>query len=97
MDRTQIIAELEKNIADLSAARALLTNVEGVQTAAKRKIHVINKGTQLGKMDPIRPSRKQISAEGRARMAAAQQKRWKLKKREARAAQKEVFGKRVNA
>lgn len=85
MDRDAIVAELDRDIDSLVQARALLTNAAGVQTAAKRKIHVINKGTQLGKMDPIRPSRKQISAEGRARMAAAQQKRWKLKKRAQRA------------
>lgn len=64
MDREGIIAELDRNIADLTAARTLLTKVEGLQT---EKLHLVKKRT--------------ISAEGRERMKAAQQKRWRKAKR----------------
>lgn len=65
MDREGIIAELDRNIADLTAARTLLTKVEGLQT---EKLHL------------VKPKRK-MSKQSRANIAAAQQKRWRKAKR----------------
>jgi hypothetical protein len=60
MDRTEIIQVLDTVINSLEKARALLT---GHTAPLKRGL-------------PVRSGRRKVSAEGRARMAAAQKARW---------------------
>jgi len=74
MDTTEIIQTIDAEIARLEQARALLN---GHTAPAKR-------GRPLGSK-PVatsKPLRRKLSAEGRARIAAAQKARWaKTKKR----------------
>jgi hypothetical protein len=69
MDTTEIIQKIDAEIARLEKARALLNGHVG--SAAKRGRPVSSKLTAVSK-----PARRKISAEGRARIAAAQKARW---------------------
>jgi hypothetical protein len=67
MDTTEIIETIDAEIARLERARVLLN---GHTTPAKRGRPVNSAAT------PTKPPRRKISAEGRARIAAAQRARW---------------------
>jgi hypothetical protein len=74
MDTTDIVAGIDAEIARLQQARALLS---GTTTKIKGRKPV--KATSGAKTKP----RRQISAEGRARIAAAQKARWAKAKKKA--------------
>jgi hypothetical protein len=67
MDTAEIIETIDAEIARLEQARVLLN---GHTTPAKRGRPVSSAAT------PTKPPRRMISAEGRARIAAAQRARW---------------------
>jgi hypothetical protein len=69
MDTTEVIQSIDAEIARLEKARALLNG--HVSTPAKRGRPVSSK---LGAT--AKPQRRKMSAEGRARIAAAQKARW---------------------
>jgi hypothetical protein len=69
MDTLEVIQSIEAEIARLEKARALLNG--HVSTPAKRGRPVSSK---LGAT--AKPQRRKMSAEGRARIAAAQKARW---------------------
>jgi hypothetical protein len=81
MDTKEIIAQIDSEIARLQEARSILSNTTG--TKAKRGP---NKA-RLAIVPVISPKRT-MSAEGRARIAAAQKARWAKAKRAAKTAQK---------
>jgi len=71
MDTTELLSAIDSEIAALKQARALLAGQDGYRTP-----HI---ASGLKK-------RHTMSAEGRARIAAAQRKRWAKQKRAAKAA-----------
>jgi hypothetical protein len=68
MDTTQIIQTIDAGVARLEKARALL---KGHTTTPKRGRPVSSKPVAT-----LKPHRREMSAEGRARIAAAQKARW---------------------
>jgi hypothetical protein len=75
MDTTEIIQTIDAEIARLEKARALLNG--DTTSAARRERSLISKPTSIAKGH----KRRKISAEGRARIAAAQKARWAKTKR----------------
>jgi hypothetical protein len=73
MDTTEIIQTIDAEIARLEKARALLNG--DTKSAARREQSLITKTT------PKAHKRRKMSAEGRARIAAAQKARWAKTKR----------------
>lgn len=71
MEMKSVLAEIDEELSRLIQARALLAGVNGVKPAAARK----KKGRQR--------KRRKMSAEGRARIAEAQRKRWAAQKKKA--------------
>jgi hypothetical protein len=69
MDTLEVIQSIEAEIARLEKARALLNG--HVSTPANRGRPVSSKPVATAK-----PQRRKMSAEGRARIAAAQKARW---------------------
>jgi hypothetical protein len=74
MDTTEIIQTIDAEIAHLEKAKALL---DGHTTSPKRGRPVSSK--PVAAHAPVK--RRKISAEGRARIAAAQKARWAKAKR----------------
>jgi hypothetical protein len=73
MDLSNILTEIDKQIAQLHQAKALLTD-----SSAPRKVGLPAKA---GTVTIAVPGRKPLSAEAKARIAAAQKMRWaKVKK-----------------
>jgi hypothetical protein len=68
MDTTEIIQTIDAEIARLEKARVLLN---GHTTTPKRGRTVSSKPVAT-----LKPQRREMSAEGRARIAAAQKARW---------------------
>jgi hypothetical protein len=68
MDTTEIIQTIDAEIARLEQAKALL---DGHTAPAKRGRPVSSKPAAT-----LKPRRRKMSAEGRARIAAAQRARW---------------------
>jgi len=73
IDITAIISSIDSEIAALRQARNLLAGHDG---------HLVRRGPKPGS-SPKKPT---ISAEGRARIAAAQRARWAKQKRSAKTA-----------
>jgi hypothetical protein len=73
MDTTEIIQTIDAQIARLEQAKAVLN---GHTTPAKRGRPIGSKATPTAK-----PLRRKMSAEGRARIVAAQKARWAKVKR----------------
>jgi hypothetical protein len=73
MDTTEIIQTIDAEIARLEKTRALLNG--DTTSAARREQSLISKSTSKAQ------KRRKISAEGRARIAAAQKARWAKTKR----------------
>jgi hypothetical protein len=69
MDTVEVIQSIDAEIARLEKARALLNG--HVSTPAKR-----GRPVSLKPVATAKPQRRKMSAEGRARIAAAQKARW---------------------
>jgi hypothetical protein len=82
MDHLSIIAAVDAEIARLNEVRALLVKNGGVDGVISRK------GTK--KVALKQPGRRVMSAEARARIAAAQKKRWAKSKRAAKTAARAI-------
>ena len=79
MSAKQLLAEIERGIKALQKARVLCLKDEAVAPKAKATAAKTAKGTKA----PAKKAAKGgMSDEGRARIAAAQQKRWAKVKRE---------------
>lgn len=75
MDTSELIANIDDEIARLTEVRALLA--DGVRRGRGRSATPFGYGANRPR------KRRRMSAEGRARIAAAQKKRWAKQKREA--------------
>ena len=76
MSTKQLLAEIERGINALQKARALCLKAEAIAPKAKAT-------TAKATKEPAKKAAKGgMSAEGRAKIAAAQQKRWAKVKRE---------------
>jgi hypothetical protein len=72
MQTTQIIAELDAEIARLQQAKALLNGATTKRSPGKPAASMIAAAPAA----TAAPKKRQMSAEGRARIAAAQKARW---------------------
>ena len=79
MSAKQLLAEIERGIKALQKARVLCLKDEAVAPKAKATAAKTAKGT---KVSAKKTAKSGMSDEGRARIAAAQQKRWAKVKRE---------------
>jgi hypothetical protein len=79
MSTKQLLAEIDRGIKALQKARALCLKGEAV--APKAKV-IAAKTVKVTKVPAKKSARGGMSDEGRARIAAAQQKRWAKVKRE---------------
>jgi hypothetical protein len=70
MNTAEIIQFLDTEIARLEKARTLLNGDAGVPLKRGRP------AKSLVTVKPVKPERRKMSAEGRARIAAAQKARW---------------------
>lgn len=75
MDTSELLANIDDEIARLKQVRALLTGDTG--RGRGQSISSFSYGSNRPR------KRRKMSAEGRARIAAAQKKRWAKQKREA--------------
>ncbi len=85
MSTKQLLAEIDRGINALQKARALC--LKGEATAPKVKA-TSAKAAKVAKTPAKRATKGGISDEGRARIAAAQQKRWAKVKRDKKKAAK---------
>jgi hypothetical protein len=79
MSTKQLLAEIERGIKALEKAHALCLKSEAVAPKAKA---IAAKTAKATKAPPKKAAKGGMSDEGRARIAAAQQKRWAKVKRE---------------
>jgi uncharacterized protein YbaP (TraB family) len=87
MSTKQLLAEIERGIKALQKAQTLIVKAEGAAPKAKTTAAKTAKGT---KVPAKKAAKRGMSDEGRAKIAAAQQKRWakvrRAKKKAAKAA-----------
>jgi hypothetical protein len=72
MNTKSLITDIDKQIAKLQHARTVLLSLDSTPTRGKR-------GRPAGSAN--KPKRRKMSAEGRAKIAAAQKKRWAAAKK----------------
>jgi hypothetical protein len=87
MSAKQLLAEIDRGIKALQKARVLCLKGEAVAPKAKATAAKSAKGTKAPAKNAAKSG---MSDEGRARIAAAQQKRWAKVKREKNKAAKAV-------
>jgi hypothetical protein len=80
MDTTEIIAQIDSEIARLEEAKSILSGTTATTTGAKRGPKPKNAPT------PITTKRRTLSPEARARIVAAQKARWAKVRKAAKAA-----------
>jgi hypothetical protein len=85
MSTKQLLAEIERGINALQKARTLCLKAEAVAPKAKA---AATKTAKTAKVPAKKAAKGGMSDEGRARIAAAQQKRWAKVKREKKKAAK---------
>jgi uncharacterized protein YbaP (TraB family) len=87
MSTKQLLAEIERGIKALQKAQALVLKSEAVAPKAKA---TAAKSAKVTKVPVKKAAKRGMSEEGRAKIAAAQQKRWakirRAKKKAAKAA-----------
>jgi hypothetical protein len=90
MSTKQLLAEIERGIKALQKAQALVVKSEGA--APKAKATAVKtapaKATKAIKVPAKKAAKRVMTDEGRAKIAAAQQKRWAKIKREKKKAAK---------
>lgn len=95
MDVSSILAEIDAKITSLQEARAAIVSLETESTPKAKR------GRPKGSTNTIKPAKvakkRNLSPEGRARIAAAMQRRWAKQRKAAKAAapKKEVAAKSV--
>jgi hypothetical protein len=83
LDTTKIIEQIDLQISQLQEAKALLTG-----TVAKKGPGRPEKSTSASISANVKPAKRTMSAEGKAKIAAAQQARWAKVRRAAKKAAK---------
>jgi hypothetical protein len=91
MSTKQLLAEIERGIKALEKARALCLKSEAVAPKAKA---IAAKTAKITKA-PAKKAKGGMSDEGRAKIAAAQQKRWAKVRREKKKAAKAALSARA--
>jgi hypothetical protein len=90
MSTKQLLAEIERGIKALQKAQTLVLKAEAVAPKAKATAAKTAKTAKATKVPAKKAAKGGMSAEGRAKIAAAQQKRWakvrRAKKKAAKAA-----------
>jgi hypothetical protein len=82
----EILASIDRDIARLTQARALL---DGLSPASpKKKPGGAQKPTAVKAAKPVKAKKRVLSPEGRKRIAEAQKQRWAAQRKAAAAAQK---------
>jgi hypothetical protein len=77
MDVSKILAEIDAKIASLQQARAAITSLEGIETDKPRR------GRPKGSTNKKSAKKKRnLTPEGRARIAEAMKKRWADRRKE---------------
>jgi hypothetical protein len=80
MDTATLISQIDAEIAKLQLARQALVAISTTGTPAKRRGRPAKNATPLPV--PMRaPKKRTMSAEGRAKIAAAQKRRWATRRR----------------
>jgi hypothetical protein len=92
MDTVSIIQEIDSEISRLQQARTLLTG-----TATKRSLGRPKRTEAVSRTVAVEPTKRVLSAEARARIAAAQKLRWAKSRRAAKKAVKKAAVKSVPA
>ena len=92
MDTENIIQEIDSEISRLEQAKAILSGI-----AAKRSPGRPRRTQSLIKTVAAEPTKRVMSAEGKARIAAAQKARWAKSRRAAKKAVKKAAVKSVPA
>ncbi|SNT14652.1 valyl-tRNA synthetase [Granulicella rosea] len=88
MQTEAMVAALDAEILKLQQVRAILSEVGPSLTASA--VNSAVKAAKAAKPSPAAPVKRQMSAEGKARIVAAQKKRWAAVKKAARVAAKAV-------
>jgi hypothetical protein len=83
LNTTNIIEQIDAEISKLQAAKALLASVVTKNGSGRPK-----KGASVSSITSVRPAKRTMSAEGKAKIAAAQQARWAKVRRAAKKAAK---------
>ena len=81
---SDILASIDRDIAQLQQARALLSGAQA--TAPKRKVGRPRKAVAAAK--PAKKKKRNLSPEGRKRIAEAVKRRWEKQRKAAEAASK---------
>jgi len=82
----EILASIDREIAQLTQARSLLSGLSAV--APKNKPGSVGSATAGKAAKPAKARKRVLSAEGRKRIAEAQKKRWAAQRKAAVATQK---------
>jgi hypothetical protein len=88
MSTKQLLAEIERGLNALQKARALCLKGEAVAPKAKATAAKTAKTAKATKVTAKKAAKRGMSDEGRAKIAAAQQKRWAKVRREKKKAAK---------
>jgi hypothetical protein len=91
MDVSKIVAEIDAKIASLQQARAVLVDLDETSAAAKPR-----RGRPKGSTSAAKPAKRKrnLSPEGRKRIAEAMKRRWAERRKEAPKAAKKVAAKK---
>jgi hypothetical protein len=81
MDTSALVAQIDSEIARLQTARAAIADLDGSPSAPTGKRRGRPKGSTNA---PAKKAKRKMSAEGKARIAAAQKKRWAASKKAAK-------------
>jgi hypothetical protein len=92
MQTNEILEAIDQKISQLQQARALLTNQASQLQTGKRRGRPKSSDSKTAKSAPAaaKTAKRTMSAEGKARIAAAQKARWAAKKRATKSAKSAV-------
>ena len=85
MQTEQILAAIDKQIAEWQQARELIAGTPAVEPAVKRRGRPKGSSNKTAS-SPMKTPKRGMSAEGKARIAAAQKARWAAQKKAAKSA-----------
>jgi hypothetical protein len=99
MDVSKIVAEIDAKISSLQQARAVLLGLDESTSASKPRRGRPKGSTNTSKTTDIKPAKRKrnLSPEGRKRIAEAMKRRWAERRKEAPKAAKKVAVKKEAA
>jgi predicted HAD superfamily phosphohydrolase YqeG len=96
MDVSKIVAEIDAKIASLHQARAVLVDLDETSVAAKPRRGRPKGSTSVAKTVAAKPKRN-LTPEGRKRIADAMKRRWAARRKESSSAAKKIAAKKEPA